>query len=108
MEDILSTEQSIFSRPEQPQVNIKMKEYIDSYKNRLSSSSRVVTALGPGGAGKSYIANALLCYARSKALMGIACGPTGLSTLNFKNGMTIHTLFGIRVPDTPEEEVSMR
>ena len=54
---------------------------MSSYKNYLSSSSRVDTALGPGGAGKSYIANALLCYGRSKAIMGIACGPTRVSAL---------------------------
>jgi len=104
--------ESIEPREEQKRVYDAVRAHIDDYRSGKPLSEvrngRVVSVIGPGGAGKSFIAKALLYYARSQKSIAIACGPTGVSALNFEGSFTIHTLFKIKVPDSPTEEMEVR
>lgn len=53
---------------------------------------------GPGGCGKTYLYNVLIQYVESKGQSVITSASSGIASLLIKNGMTVHSCFGIPVP----------
>ncbi len=52
----------------------------------------------PGGAGKTYVCNALLAFVRSHGDIALACASSGIAATNYKGGRTIHSRFKCPIP----------
>ncbi|XP_065323150.1 ATP-dependent DNA helicase PIF1-like [Gordionus sp. m RMFG-2023] len=53
---------------------------------------------GPGGSGKTYLYNTLMCYIRAKNQIASPFATTGISSILLKGGKTIHSGFKLPVP----------
>ncbi|XP_065323555.1 ATP-dependent DNA helicase pif1-like, partial [Gordionus sp. m RMFG-2023] len=53
---------------------------------------------GPGGSGKTYLYNTLMCYIRAKNQIVLPFATTGISSILLKGGRTIHSGFKLPVP----------
>ena len=56
---------------------------------------------GPGGAGKTYLYNALLRFVRGERWIGLACAWSGIAATLLDMGRTCHSRFGLPVPLPP-------
>ncbi|XP_065321868.1 ATP-dependent DNA helicase pif1-like [Gordionus sp. m RMFG-2023] len=53
---------------------------------------------GPGGSGKTYLYNTLMCYIRAKNQIVLPFATTGIFSILLKGGRTIHSGFKLPVP----------
>ncbi|XP_065316121.1 uncharacterized protein LOC135924917 [Gordionus sp. m RMFG-2023] len=53
---------------------------------------------GPGGSGKTYLYNTLMCYIRAKNQIVLPFATTGISSILLNGGRTIHCGFKLPVP----------
>lgn len=65
----------------------------DEIYRLITEDERNVLIHGAGGCGKTWIAQELI--ARLRAKDWYICSTTGISSLNFECGMTLHALFGV-------------
>jgi hypothetical protein len=61
-----------------------------------------VFANGPAGTGKTFVADGLLSYVRSKGFIAKASAATWLAAGNFPGAVSVHNLFGLGVSDGVE------
>ena len=61
-----------------------------------------VFANGPAGTGKTFVADGLLSYVRSKGFIAKASAATWLAAGNFAGAVSVHNLFGLGVSDGVE------
>lgn len=63
---------------------------------------------GPGGSGKTYIYNTLMCLVRGQNQVVLPYATTGISSILLKSGRTVHSGFKLPVPITETSTSSMK
>ena len=78
---------------------ISDKLYGEALRQEDSKSCFFIDA--PGGAGKTFVCNALLALVRSHGDIALACASSGIAATNYKGGRTIHSRFKCPIPIGP-------
>ena len=55
---------------------------------------------GPGGTGKTFVYLRVLDACRELGALTIASASTGIASMNFQSGATVHSIFGLPSPLT--------
>ena len=79
---------------------------LDSVDSVDSTDRRIFYVDGPGGAGKSFLFEALLAWTRARGGIAVPCAWSGLAATLLPGGRTCHSTFGLPVP-LPPAEVSL-
>ena len=66
--------------------------------NGQPQEHRIFFLDGPGGSGKSYLYNYLICDLKSQGFKLASSAFTGIADILLKDGITIHSLFKLPVP----------
>ena len=53
---------------------------------------------GPGGTGKTFVYLRVLDACHELGAVSLASASTGIASMNFPNGVTVHSLFGLPSP----------
>ncbi|MCO5615088.1 hypothetical protein L7F22_069376 [Adiantum nelumboides] len=104
MQNGLLLEETMFDAPETLKLNVEMERTLNLcqrmvYNTILSAVEASVGGLffldGPGGSGKTYLYNCILCWLRGHGLVALACASSEIASLLLSKGRTAHSRFKI-------------
>ena len=76
---------------------------LDAVDSMSAHGKRIFYVDGPGGAGKSFLFDALLAWTRARGGIAVACAWSGLAATLLPGGRTCHSTFGLPVPLPPSD-----
>jgi hypothetical protein len=86
-------------------LNTEQRTVFDFVQDKIDSNVPGISwvfANGPAGTGKTFVADGLLSYVRSKGFIAKASAATWLAAGNFPGAVSLHNLFGLGVSDGVE------
>ena len=84
----------------------RLRQVID---HKIANPTTILTNVSflltsSGGCGKSFLAQCLLNYTKSRGHIALALAPTGIAASSYTNGLTIHSAFKLVVATTAEQK----
>ena len=85
-----------------PQLNPQQREAFDAVMTEVKDSrdgtapprARLVYVDGPGGCGKTFLYETLICHLQAEGDIALACALSGIAATLLPGGVTAHKLFG--------------
>jgi hypothetical protein len=80
-------------------MTVQQRQIYDAITNDIDTGGGTIFALdAPGGAGKTFTCNLILCYVRMKGDIALAMAMSGIAALLLHQGETFHRGVGCPVP----------
>ena len=80
-------------------MTVQQRQIYDAITNDIDTGGGTIFALdAPGGAGKTFTCNLILCYVRMKGDIALAMAMSGIAALLLRQGETFHRGVGCPVP----------